>query len=241
MLTWLANRPKNNPLIIAHRGASLEMPENTLGAFRLAIEQGADGLEFDLHLSADGVPVIIHDATLERTTNGNGRVADWTFEQLQVLDAGNGEQIPSLDQLFSEFGGSTLYNIELKNYSIWKTGIEQTVRQLIQHFNLEQQVLISSFQPAHLRRYRNLPDNRTNPLTALVRYKGFGITRHFYRGEADHPWHQMVDENYMDWATRNNLRVHTWTVDDLDEARRLTDLGVHGIITNRPGYLQAHL
>lgn len=239
-VTWTAQRP-DTPLIIAHRGASQERPENTLSAFRLAIQQGADGLEFDVHLSADGVPVIIHDATLERTTNGMGKVAHWEFKQLQELDAGDGNTIPSLEQVFREFGGNTLYNIELKNYSLWETGNEKRVNQLVQRFQLEEQVLISSFQPSHLRRYKKLQNNTHRTLTALVRYKGFGFTRFLYQGEADHPWYKLIDEGYMRWAVQHHLRVHAWTVDELDEARRLVNLGVHGLITNRPGYLQAHL
>ncbi|MFT5196233.1 MAG: glycerophosphoryl diester phosphodiesterase [Cellvibrionaceae bacterium] len=239
MSSWFVPR-SNKPIIIAHRGASQEMPENTMGAFRLAVDQGADGLEFDVQFSADGVPMIIHDPTLDRTTNGRGRVIDQPFRQLQRYDAGGGERISSLEELFSEFGSNTLYNIEIKSYTFKDIGVEKAVADLIGRFKLGKQVLVSSFFPANLRRF----SQHSNPpavLTGLVRYKGFGFTRHFYQGQVDHPWHQLVDAKYMHWAAENNLRVHVWTVDDLDEATRLTKLGVHGIITNRPGYLQTHL
>ncbi|MFK7805978.1 MAG: glycerophosphodiester phosphodiesterase [Anaerolineae bacterium] len=238
MSSWI-RQPHTKPLLIAHRGASYDEPENTLTAFRLAAEQGADGLEFDVQLSADDVPVIFHDAKLERTTNGRGKVADQTFEQLQQWDAGGGNKILSLKQLFAEFDSTLLYNIEIKAYRLKNNGLEKSVADLVDRFSLEKQVLVSSFLPASLRRFRRYKSAET--LTALVRYKGFGFTHRFFDGEADHPHSKLVDERYMRWAANKNHRVHVWTVDDLAEAQRLTKLGVHGLITNRPGYMQAHL
>lgn len=102
------------PLIIGHRGASAHAPENTLKAFKLAQEQGADGIEFDVQLSADSHPVVIHDHTLERTTNGTGNVYDYSAAALAALDAGDGEPIPRLAQLVETCGLNFLYNIEIK-------------------------------------------------------------------------------------------------------------------------------
>jgi len=238
MSFWIRHT-NTKPLIIAHRGASYDAPENTLSAFRLAAEQGADGLEFDVQLSADGVPVIFHDAKLERTTNGRGKVTDQSFEQLQQWDAGGGNKILALEQLFAEFGSTLLYNVELKPYRLRNVGLEQAVAGLISKFGLEKQTLVSSFSPASLRRFHKLQSAET--LTALVRYPGFGFTRRFYQGEADHPHYKLVDAAYMRGAADNNYRVHVWTVDDLAEAARLTELGVHGLITNRPCHLRANL
>ena len=92
------------PFIIGHRGASAEAPENTLVAFLLAQAQGADGIEFDVQLSADGCPVVIHDGNLARTTNGRGQVQDFTVAALQKLDAGHGQPIPTLDEVFESLG-----------------------------------------------------------------------------------------------------------------------------------------
>ena len=121
----------NKPLNIAHRGASTIAPENTIAAFRKALEVGAGGLEFDVHFSKDGVPVIIHDEKLERTTNCHGLVQDLNLAELQALDAGSwfstefaGVSIPTLDQVLDEYHSSDLVlNIELKNDIISYPGI----------------------------------------------------------------------------------------------------------------------
>ncbi|MCC7360725.1 MAG: hypothetical protein IT317_14685 [Anaerolineales bacterium] len=113
--------PARLPAVIAHRGASADAPENTLSAFALALEQGADGLELDVTLSADGVPVVIHDDTLDRTTDGRGRVARHTLAELKGLDAGYaarfgskfaGQRLPTLDEVFAAFGQRTIINVE---------------------------------------------------------------------------------------------------------------------------------
>ncbi len=100
--------------VLAHRGASLEKPENTLCAFRTAIDLGADGVELDIHLSADGVPVVIHDNRLERTTNGSGSVGDLTAAELQRLDAGDGQGVPTLLDVIEVIGPRAFVNVELK-------------------------------------------------------------------------------------------------------------------------------
>jgi len=128
-------------LDIAHRGASTAAPPNTLAAFEKAIELGADGIEFDVHLSADGVPVVIHDFTVNGTTNGSGRVASLTLVQLKQLDAGSyfdpafaGERIPTLAEVLEAVGSRLLLNIELKSTSLRDNGLEQAViAQVEQH------------------------------------------------------------------------------------------------------------
>ena len=101
--------------IYGHRGASAEQPENTLAAFRRAIELGVAGVELDVHLSADGVPVVIHDETVDRTTNGSGAVSDHTVDQLRTLDAGRGEYVPALAEVLTLFGPEQHVNIEIKS------------------------------------------------------------------------------------------------------------------------------
>ena len=112
----------NKPKIIAHRGASGHAPENTMAAFRLAMEQHADGIELDVMLSKDGHVVVIHDATVNRTTNGTGRVSALTLAELQTLDAGNGEHIPTLEEVLETFGDQWVINVELKNHIAPLTG-----------------------------------------------------------------------------------------------------------------------
>jgi glycerophosphoryl diester phosphodiesterase len=108
-MDWFSDRARRGlPLIIGHRGASADAPENTMAAFTLAIEQGADGIEFDVQLCADGVPVIVHDDTVDRICDASGRVDEMTVAELQRLDLGMGQAVPTLDELFERFGRSVL-------------------------------------------------------------------------------------------------------------------------------------
>jgi glycerophosphoryl diester phosphodiesterase len=234
---WLTTA---SPLIIGHRGASAEAPENTLAAFKLALAQGAAGIEFDVQVTADGVPVIIHDRLLDRTTNGRGVVTAHTAAQLQPLDAGQGERIPTLDQLFETFGRRLLYNLEIKNVYWRETGAEVAIAGRIQAHNLADRMVISSFNPLALKRIR--PHLAGPALLALLRFSGpLQYTRYLFEGEAEHPHYPLVTEAYMANMRHRGRRVHVWTVDDPLEAQRLLRLGVHAIITNKPGFLKEQL
>jgi glycerophosphoryl diester phosphodiesterase len=229
-------------VIIGHRGASQDAPENTLAAFALALEQKADGFELDVHMSADGVPVIIHDPNLERTTNGRGRVSEHTVQQLKQLDAGDGQRIPTLDDLFAAFGSTTLYNVEIKGSGWRDQGLERAVAAAIVRHDLASRVVVSSFSIWAARRARRLLPPET--MVGYLHHVPIGlrlVAPTFIGSQADHPVHSLVTPSYMQWATKRGLRVHTWTVDDPQEAQRLVNLGVHGIITNRPGELRQEL
>jgi glycerophosphoryl diester phosphodiesterase len=234
-------------LNIAHRGASAVAPANTLAAFEKAVELGADGVEFDVHLSADGVPVVIHDFTVNATTDGSGRVADMPLSQLKKLDAGSyfspafaHECIPTLEEVFEAVGNQLLLNIELKTVSLRDNGLERTVIAQVERHGLEKSVLLSSFNPVSLRRAKRITSRipvgllyAPNMPLPLRRAWLAPLAPH----EARHPEHTMVDSQYMNWARRRNYRVNTWTVDEPDEMRRLIDLGVDSIITNVPDAL----
>lgn len=239
---------RNRPLNIAHRGASYDAPENTLAAFDLALRLGADGIELDVRLSADGVPVVIHDATLDRTTDGHGPVSAWRWTELHGLDAGSWfdsqyarQRIPSLEDVFAAFGERLLYVIELKTNSLRDHGLEQAVIAIVQRHGLADQVILASFNPFSLKRARRLlpqiavgllisPDQplylHWTRLGAVMRYA------------SRFPHHTFVDGSYMAWARRYGYRVHAWTVDDPDEMMRLAALGVDAILTNRPDVLR---
>src|SRR5512143_1091036 len=114
-------QPRSQPLVIAHRGSAAYAPENTLAAFQLAAEQGADAIELDVDLTRDGHMVIMHDATIDRTTDGHGRVGDLTLEELRRVDAGawkdaafQGERVPLLEEVFEAVGQRLLINVEIK-------------------------------------------------------------------------------------------------------------------------------
>ncbi|MCA9951976.1 MAG: hypothetical protein KDE48_20140 [Anaerolineales bacterium] len=236
---WFAAE-KASPLIIGHRGASVDAPENTLAAFYLAIEQGADGIELDVQLSADGKIVIFHDDDVTRVSKGQGKVKNMTLSQLKALDLGYGQKIPTLDELFEMLGPTALYNIEIKDFRLGDHGLETAVADRVAAHNLASHVLISSFNPLAVRRANRLCGKATP--TGLLREAGLSQYSYLIApADADHPHHTMVNANYMAWAKKRGQRVNVWTVDDPVEARRLADLGVDGIITNKPAFLRASL
>jgi glycerophosphoryl diester phosphodiesterase len=244
-----SNSPQT--LNIAHRGASAAAPPNTLAAFEKALELGADGIEFDVRLCADGVPVVIHDATVDATTDGSGRVANMTLAQLKELDAGShfdpsfaGERIPALMEVLEAVGEQLLLNIELKSGALLGARLEQAVVDVIERCALAERVLISSFNPLALRRVQkiapHLPTALISPAATRLALSLAGlISPEPYA--ATHPHHALVDERTMLWARQHNYRVHTWTVDDVLEMRRLVACGVDGIITNVPDLLHGIL
>jgi glycerophosphoryl diester phosphodiesterase len=216
------------PLVIAHRGASAELPDNSLAAFAMAAEQGADGIELDVQFSADGHLVIYHDFTLERLTGNKQKVSDLTLAELKDLELGDEQTVPTLEELFEMMGPRFLYNIELKDFGWRDKGLETAVADRVESFGLENLALISSF-------HRSIP-------VALIRAKGaFKYGYWLASGAADHPHYSLVNKEYMVWARKRNYRVHVWTVDDPAEASRLVQLGVHGVITNKPQFIRQHL
>lgn len=235
-------------LNIAHRGASAVAPPNTLAAFAKAMELGADGIEFDVHLSADSVPVVIHDFAVDASTNGHGRVADMTLAQLKVLDAGvrfdpsfAGERIPTLEEVLDAAGDHLLLNVELKSTSVRDRGLERTVLAQIEQHGSSDHVLMSSFNPFSLRRARRIAPHM--PLGLLYAPDMPLPLRRAWLAplaphQARHPQHTMVDARTMAWARKRGYRVNTWTVDEPDEMRRLIALGVDGIITDVPDVLR---
>ena len=236
-MDWLS---AHRPLIIGHRGASTDAPENTLYAFNLAMEQGADGFELDVQLSRYGELVIFHDFTVDRLTEGAGRVTDLTLAELQSLTLPDEQKIPTLDELFETLGPQPLYNIEIKVSGVWDQGVETAVADRIHSHHLENRVLVSSFSPFSVQRARRALSS-TTPV-ALIRYRKFPNYNYLLASsEAEHPYYGLVDKKYMAWARKRDYKVNVWTVDDPAEAKRLVDLGVDGIITNKPKFIRDSL
>jgi glycerophosphoryl diester phosphodiesterase len=242
-------QPRTYPLILAHRGASAYAPENTLAAFRLAAEMGAEGIELDGKLSRDGAVVVMHDATVDRTSDGEGRVSDLTLAELKQLDAGRtfdarfaGERIPTLDEVFDAIGDRLIVNVELTNYTTRGDGLEDRVVDLIVRRGLLERAMVSSFNPASLRRVKHIAPQVVCGLLyapgvreALRRM----VPRGSIRGlEAHHPHHSLIDARLIRYMRKRNLRVNTWTVNEADEMRRLIDLGVDAIMTDRPDVMR---
>jgi glycerophosphoryl diester phosphodiesterase len=235
------------PLNIAHRGASQVAPENTLAALRAAREMGADGVELDVSLSADGEVVVIHDDTVDRTTDGQGLVRHLWLDSLKSLDAGSwfgprfaGERIPTLREVLEWAQDGTLLNIELKGISPRPDGLEHKVIRLAREHRLQGRVMLSSFNPFALRRAKTFdPDIETGLLYSpdLPLFLRRAWLRPFCRPDALHAHHTLVSEAYMGWARERGYRVNVWTVDDAQDMAGLVSQGVDMIITNRPDVL----
>lgn len=219
--------------IIAHRGASAHAPENSLAAFQLAYEHKADGIELDVMLSADEQVVVIHDDTVDRTTNGSGRVREMTLGQLKQLDLDNGEKLPTLVEVFKRIGGLFLINIELKNYSTIFDVLPIKVAELVRSFGLEESVLISSFNPLNLTRlHSKLPQTRLGLIT--MPQKADHWIWNLFKYDSLHPHFSDVDANMVSRLHARQRQINVWTVDEPEEILRLNRLGVDGIITNDP-------
>jgi glycerophosphoryl diester phosphodiesterase len=242
MSRWLIER--NSPLLVAHRGASAHAPENTLAAFRKAIEVGADAIELDVRLSSDGEVVVIHDSRLERTTNGRGRVAGRTLGELKELSAGAWfarkfatERIPLLREVFELNKHRVGINIEIKEnprrrmaYDI----VEQCVR-LTKEYHAVPDVLITSFIHAHVKKvhqfepriaagvlHRSIRDFRKKPssIVAAARAAVFNCSKRSFRKK-------MI----ADLHNRGYL-IGVYTVDQRMLYRRLFSAGIDFVFTN---------
>jgi glycerophosphoryl diester phosphodiesterase len=237
----------DRPLNLAHAGASHEAPANTLAAFLLARELGADGVELDVHLSRDGELVVIHNYALDATTDGHGLVRDRTVAELKALDAGSwfdpvfaGESIPTLQEVVDALGPSLLINIELKTESLKDDGLASAAVELVEKNDLRDRVVISSFNPFALWRVRRLDASISVGMLysdGLPFFLRRPWLRHLVRPEAMHPEWPLVDDDYLQWARARGLRVHTWTVNDPGRMWQLVQAGVDLIITDRPDVL----
>jgi glycerophosphoryl diester phosphodiesterase len=227
-------------LNIAHRGASGRFPENTLSAFTAAIAAGAQMCELDVQLTIDGAVVVIHDETVERTTDGGGAVRSMTLAELKGLDAGvrfgpefAGERIPTLEEVMTLVDGRCGLNIEIK-----RACVERKVCELIVERRALATAMISSFDWDALAVVRHFePRVRVGLLGSQwpVRLVGAAFE---LKAESINPRADIVTEDLCIAAHERNLSVYAWTVDEPDEMRRLIAFGVDGIMTNYPERLR---
>jgi glycerophosphoryl diester phosphodiesterase len=223
----------------AHRGASGHSPENTLLAFRYAFELGAGAIECDVQLSADGAPVIIHDSTVDRTTNGSGAVAALSLEELRQLDAGAGERIPELHEVLSlcrEAG--KLVNLEIKADSLDQAyRIVPVVAEALEQGRYLDLALVSSFWLPVLASLKNAhPQIRTATLHSGVRWRLLNMITAARTAGADaiHPNIRLTSRALVEAAHAAGFQVNAWTVDQPKAIERLASWGVDGIMTNYP-------
>jgi glycerophosphoryl diester phosphodiesterase len=253
-----ANQP--HVLVIAHQGGEHVRPDNTMPAFQHAVDLGVDMLEMDIHRTSDGVLVIMHDETVDRTTDGKGLIKEMTFADLRELDAaynwphhdpegdrpyrGQGVQVPALRELFEAFPDMPM-NIEIKQTA---PPIVQPFCDLLREYDMTDQVLVASFDPATLENFRQTcpdvatagtePDVRTffilNTLFLSGAYsppaEAFQVPE--YSGDT-----QVLTRRFIQGAHQRNVEVHAWTIDEQEDMERLIALGIDGIITNRPDLL----
>lgn len=241
---------QEHPLRMAHRGSRLLWPQNTMQAFQGATDLGYRYLETDVHLSADGVVVVFHDHVLEELTNGAGKVSEWRWEDLQLLDAGytfqpeeghpwrgKGLQIPSLEQVASTFPDAFL-NVDTKEDEVVEPLAKEVTR-----LDLGDRILVASFHGSRIRRFRRLTNGSVatsaGPTEIAAAWTRSRLGR-VPRDAADAyqvPDGRVPDARFAAAAHAAGKHVHVWTVNDEVDMHRLLDQGVDGIITDRPDLL----
>lgn len=237
-------------IVIAHRGASAYYPENTMAAFKGAVEMDAEMIELDVMLSRDGVPVVFHDAKLDAHTNGKGMLNNFTLKELQELDAGSwfdakfaGEKIPALEEVLAFASGKIALNIEIKTEAVTdavKGGVEEKCLKLVKKYGMGTHVLFSSFDYraiAHLKEldphmpvailYEKKQSDGLLPSELLNKYKADAFNCSY---------RQLNTKRHRD-IQKYDLPVFVYTVDEEARMHKLLDMNVSGIFTNKPDVL----
>ncbi|QOR65411.1 glycerophosphodiester phosphodiesterase [Cytobacillus suaedae] len=228
--------------IFAHRGASITHPENTMEAFKEAQSVGADGIELDVQLSKDGVVVVIHDETVNRTTNGKGWVREYTYKQLQKFDASYKFskklgvcKIPSLEEVFSwATGNDMILNVELKNGLVEYEDIEEKVLELINKYDLSSRVIVSSFNHYSMVKFHQLAPEIE---TALIYMEGIYKPWEYAAtigAKAIHPYHPVVKEETVKSSHDLGIAVRPFTINKIELMKKLASYKCDGIITDDP-------
>ncbi|WP_108668968.1 glycerophosphodiester phosphodiesterase [Peribacillus acanthi] len=228
--------------IYAHRGSKGTHPENTMAAFREAVRLGVDGIELDVHLSKDGELVVIHDETVDRTTDGTGQVKDLTLSQLKKLDAGSwfskefqSETIPTLKEILQLLQGTNiLLNVEIKNDVIQYVGIEEKVLKDLEEYAYKDKAIISSFNHYSVRKIKQLdPEIQTAILFVEILVEPWKYAASI-GASALHVYIPIAYTEMSREAERNNYPVRVWTVNDEVEMKKLIEMNIDTIMTDFP-------
>ncbi|MBL7169322.1 glycerophosphodiester phosphodiesterase [Candidatus Bathyarchaeota archaeon] len=218
---------------VGHRGAAGHEPENTLRSFRRAMELGADMVELDVHICGSGELVVIHDETVDRTTDGTGEVSKMTLDELRALDAGRGERIPTLQEVIDLATDRMGINIELKGLGTSGPALEHIEGAVDEGWEISG-FQVSSFHLEELLAIRELSEDvRTGVLFAL---DDGGIMDFAERNGAYslNPNHRTVTPDLVARAHERGLKIFAWTVNEPEDIARMTELGVDGIISDYP-------
>jgi glycerophosphoryl diester phosphodiesterase len=238
----------NKMLVIAHRGARGEAPENTLAAFRLGLEQGCTAIELDIHMSKDGELIVCHDATLNRTTDSSGTIHEMTVAELKRADAGRwfhekyaGERLPLLEEVFDLTPSEVMINVEIKGS--YGRKLEPALLQLMERKNRVENVVVSSFDHKSLMFLKLL-----EPEVRIGLLYDANISRHSALADtlgvpvySLHPQYKRIDKEDVRDALARGLQVYPWTINDEAHLREAVACGVSGIITDYPGRLNGIL
>lgn len=235
------------PFNFAHRGARKAAPENTLAAFSAAKSMEADGVELDVIRCQTGEMVVTHDNDLSIWSNGRGRVSETSLRALKELDFGShfgkqfaGEKIPTLQEVIDTLGEQMFINIEIKSISLRPVKEAKAVAAIISKNNLYDRVIVSSFNPFVLRQIEKVDPNIAIGMLFQFRFPLYRFRRpaSFLKLQALHPEYSLINQRFIERAAKMDYLVNTWTVNDADEMRRLTEIGVNAIITDYPDRLK---
>jgi len=238
------------PLVLAHRGANKRAPQNTIPAFRKAVEFNADGIETDVHLSKDGKIVICHNDTIDATSNGTGAVCDYTCEELKKFDFGSyfseefkGVTLPTLEECLDVVKNMTLINIEIKNPPVKNDLVKRTI-ETVHEYGISDSVIISCFNPEIIRESKEIdPSIRTGLLYGDDELgneiRSFGVEKYCAQlnANAAHPHFSLITEDEVKRLHALNIAVNVWTVNDKEVIERLTAWGCDSLISDIPDYV----
>lgn len=219
-------------LKIGHRGARAYEPENTIRSFKRALELGVNAIELDVRRTKDGELVVIHDAEVDRTTNGKGLVSELTLKEVKELSAEKGEKIPTLEEALDFIDRKAKILVELK-----EVGVEGRVLDIIRVKNLEDNVIIISFYEEALKRVRELSD-RVKTGLIYVRHKDPVGAALSLKAQYLLPMYKLVYPSLVKRAHENGLKIIVWTINTFEEAEKYAKMGVNGIASDKPDILR---
>jgi len=230
----------------AHRGASGYFPENTMLSFKKALELGATGIETDVQMTSDGVLVLIHDEFINRTTNGLGLVKDFTYDELNNLDAGSWfnenysrEKIPTAEQLiiFAK-ANNILLNLEIKNGVIKYPGIEEKIIEMLYEYKYQNKVILSSFNHYSMVLCKEISKEIKTGLLYMAGLYRPEVYCKYTGADALHPYFHSINKEIIDNAKKEGISVNPFTVNEEIHMKNLIFAGVNGLITNYPDILK---
>jgi len=243
---------RDRPLVFAHRGLSSEAPENTMAAFRLAKAKGIPGVELDIHLTADGKLIVIHDHATSRVAPGTSlNIEESTVAQIQSIDIGSwkgaqfkGEKAPLLSELFEELGNDLYFDVEIKSGKAEDKGLEAALVKLLADFKFgSERIVVSSFNPFSIKRFKALCPTVPTGIIYCIDDDVPWYLRHGegrWLGHADFlkPKHTQATKAGLAWGRLTGGRkVLPWTIDDPAIAARVLTIGCDGVISNKPHQL----